>query len=180
VNARTPLLPPPVAHQRARPVEAISETELAAVCALARQSEAVTVMLGHGRDDLSQHNAHRFAAVWEKGGGAVLDAVSWPEQAASWLRKARRLTDATPDLWVLGGPLPGLAQLIRRLAWSTSWEASRTLGLGLFRSAGALIRLTGADTVAGMRGGGPDGEIWQVADGAPHAVHPASTGRRQE
>ena len=41
--------------------------------------------------------ASAFARRWEDQGRIVLDVVTWPEEAASWLRQATRFAAANPD-----------------------------------------------------------------------------------
>jgi hypothetical protein len=94
----------------------------------------------------------------------VLDVVTWPEEAASWLRQATRFTAAQPDLWVMAGPPGGWAQMTRRLLWSTPWEPGRTIAfaaLGTERAVG----LVGADNLSGLTGATAWGGTWAVRDG---------------
>lgn len=89
--------------------------------------------------------------------------VSWPEEAASWLRQAHQLVTPGPDLWILGGASVGLAQMVTRLAWSTTWQSHRTLTIGAAATSEAM-RLAGGHPFEGMRGADPDGALWQVRD----------------
>lgn len=139
--------------------------EVDALVDLAHRLDARTVVIGHGRDDVSRQNAARFATRWEARCGAVLVRVSWPEEAASWLRQARRLTSPEPDLWVAG-----LAQVTRRLAWSTLWQPCRTLALGS-STVHETLRLAGARVLEGMRGAHPYGALWQIRDDDMQALH---------
>jgi hypothetical protein len=94
----------------------------------------------------------------------VLCAVTWPEEAASWLRQATRFAAANPDLWVMAGPAGGWAQMARRLLWSTSWQPERTIafaGIGT----GRAIGLVGAVNLPGLTGATKDGGTWAVRDG---------------
>jgi hypothetical protein len=94
----------------------------------------------------------------------VLDVVTWPEEAASWLRQATRFAAANPDLWVMAGPPGGWAQMTRRLLWSTSWEPGRTIAfaaLGTERAVG----LVGAGNLPGLTGATAWGGTWAVRDG---------------
>lgn len=88
-----------------------------------------TVTLGHGRDPHSAAAARAFAQAWESRGGTVLAVVDWPEEAASWLRQARRFAAGDPDAWVVAGPARGWAQMARRLRQSTTWDPRRTFRL---------------------------------------------------
>lgn len=171
----SPRLSTPLAIRGTLP-EPATDAEVDALINLAHHLDARSVVIGHGRDDVSRQNAARFLARWEAGGGAVLVRVSWPEEAASWLRQARRLTGPEPDLWVLGGAAAGLAQVTRRLAWSTAWEPRRTLALGSSTVHGTL-RLAGARLLEGMHGAHPDGAFWQIRDDAMECLHPAEIER---
>lgn len=110
-------LPPPAAH---------TEAELAALVTLVTRSGARTVVIGHSRDSASAAAASAFATAWRSRGGEVLDTVTWPERAASWLRPARRLAAPAPDAWVIAAAPLGWAQMTRRLVHSTPWIPSRT------------------------------------------------------
>ncbi|MFD6892094.1 hypothetical protein [Streptomyces sp. NPDC059957] len=112
-------LPPPAPH---------TEAELVALVTLVARSGAKTVVIGHSRDSASAAAASAFATAWRSRGGEVLDTVTWPEHAASWLRPARRLTAPTPDAWVIAAAPLGWAQMTRRLLHSTPWIPSRTFG----------------------------------------------------
>jgi hypothetical protein len=50
----------------------------------------VRISIGHGRDAESTAWARSFASRWLDGGGEVGAVVSWPAEAASWLRPAAR------------------------------------------------------------------------------------------
>lgn len=157
--------------------EPLSETEIETLVDLASRLGARTLMIGHGRDNAACGNAERFGHAWAVSDGIVLGQVSWPEDAASWLRQARQLTTPEPDLWVLGGAAAGLAQMMRRLAWSTSWRPQRTLALGA-TTITATARLAGPRVVNGTRGVHPDGGLWEVLDGKMALLHPAAIERR--
>lgn len=157
-------------------LEPASDAEIDALVWLAYHLGARNVVIGHGRDDISCMNAARFARDWEAGGEAVMVQVSWREEAASWLRQARRLVTPGPDLWVLGGAATGLAQMTRRLAWSTSWEPCRTLVLGT-RTMSEALRRAGGGVLEGVRGAHSDGALWQIRDDSMEALHPAEVER---
>ena len=89
---------------------------------------------------------------------------------------AVRGTLPEPDLWVLGGAAAGLAQVTRRLAWSTLWQPCRTLALGS-STVHETLRLAGARVLEGMRGAHPYGALWQIRDDDMQAVHPAEIER---
>lgn len=143
-----------------------TEAELTALIGLltAPRSRIRSVAVGHGRDPRSRAAAQAFTAAWQALGMDVLTVVDWPEQAASWLRPARRLTAQTPDAWALAGAPAGVAQLARRLRRSTDWDPAHTVG---FASLGTprLVALAGADTVHGLRGASPDGGTWDLRRG---------------
>ncbi|MFW5417919.1 ABC transporter substrate-binding protein [Nocardiopsis sp. CNT-189] len=175
MRAATPRLPGRATAGHTAPPAPATGAELAALVGLAARTGARSVVLGSGRDQAARESAARFARAWEEAGGAVLDTVSWPEEAASWLRQARRLTCPEPDLWVLGGAAAGLAQMIRRLAWSTPWTPRRTLALGA--AAVRAGRLAGADLAEGMRGAHPDGALWRITGGGVSPLHPLAAER---
>ena len=103
----------------------------------------------------------------------MLDVVTWPEQAASWLRQATRFAAADPDLWVMAGAPVGWAQMTRRLLWSTSWEPGRTIAFAALGTSHA-IGLVGAGNLPGLAGATADGGTWTVRDGQLHSAAPAA------
>ncbi|GAA2716875.1 MULTISPECIES: ABC transporter substrate-binding protein [Streptomyces] len=150
-------LPVPVPHTPA---------ELARLLGLlaASRPRVASVVVGHGRDDLSVASAAAFAGAWEARGGLVLATVTWPEAAASWLRAARRMTAQRPDAWVVAGAPAGFVQLARRLRHSTDWEPSRTYAFGSLGDA-RVAALAGPGTLDGLRGALADGGTWEVRAG---------------
>ncbi|MFJ7150485.1 hypothetical protein ACIQVT_20125 [Streptomyces sp. NPDC100445] len=122
------------------------------------------VALGHGRDTASRAAAAAFADAWRERGGQLAVVVDWPEDAASWLRQARRLTRVEPDAWVVAAAPLGWIQLSRRLRHSTDWDPGRTFG---FAAAGdtRLVTAAGPGVLDGMRGATPDGRVWTVRRG---------------
>ncbi|WP_433348502.1 hypothetical protein ACQP25_33975 [Microtetraspora malaysiensis] len=141
----------------------MSEDELAGLVRMAQARGAAMVAVGTGRDPASVHAGRRLAAAWRQAGGQVVAMVDWPEQAASWLRQAHRLTHSEPDLWVFAGTPVGLAQMTRRLVWSTPWTPRRTLAVraGIDQTA----RLAGLGVLDGLAGAGEDGTFWRIHDG---------------
>ncbi|MFJ4191923.1 hypothetical protein [Kitasatospora sp. NPDC089509] len=123
-----------------------------------------TVAVGHSRDDASRAAAEAFTEAWRARGGAVLAVVEWPEQAASWLHPAQRLTAPAPDAWVVAAAPLGWAQLARRLRHSTGWSPGRTFGFAALADPRA-VALAGPDTVDGLRGASADGGTWEVLHG---------------
>ncbi|AYN38692.1 hypothetical protein D9753_06880 [Streptomyces dangxiongensis] len=123
-----------------------------------------SVALGHGRDAASRAAALAFADAWQERGGRLAAVVDWPEEAASWLRQARRLTGVAPDAWVVAAAPVGWAQLSRRLRHSTDWDPRRTFG---FASAGdtRLVTAAGPGVLDGMRGATSDGRVWTIRRG---------------
>jgi hypothetical protein len=95
--------------------------------------QALTI--GHGRDPLSRAAALAFAERWTAAGRTVVDVVDWPEEAASWLRQAKRFTAGGPDAWVVAGSGRGWAAMRRRLQSSadrdSAWDPARTYELSL-------------------------------------------------
>ncbi|MFI5750529.1 hypothetical protein ACIBBE_32500 [Streptomyces sp. NPDC051644] len=160
-RSRSPKLRNPVADSPAP--DAHTEAELAALIGLltAPRSRIQSVSVGHGRDANSRAAAHAFIRAWQALRKDVLVVVDWPEDAASWLRPAQRLTAQAPDAWVLAGAPLGVAQFARRLRHSTDWDPARTFG---FASLGTprLVELAGADTVHGLRGASADGGTWDM------------------
>jgi hypothetical protein len=93
--------------------------------------------------------------------GTVLAVVSYPADAASWLRPARRLARNQPDAWVIADNPAGCAQLARRLAGQPGWAAARTLGFASVATAD-LISLAGPGLLDGMTGATPAGATWSI------------------
>jgi hypothetical protein len=141
-----------------------TEAELGRMVDLALRRQASTVAVGSGRCAAAVEVAAAFAGRWEAMGGAVLDAVTWPEEAASWLRQATRFAAAEPDLWIMTGPPCGWAQMTRRLLWSTSWRPERTIASAAIGGSLA-IGLVGASNLPGLTGATADGGTWSVRDG---------------
>jgi len=143
--------------------ELIRLTELA-LCRGARR-----VAIGHGRSAPTARVVAAFTRRWEASGGTVLDVVTWPEEAASWLRQATRFAAADPDLWVMAGAPLGWAQMTRRLLWSTPWQPERTLAFAVLGTKRA-IELVGAYNLQGLAGATSDGGTWTVRDGSIHTT----------
>ncbi|MFD8782799.1 ABC transporter substrate-binding protein [Kitasatospora sp. NPDC059599] len=128
--------------------------------------------IGHGRDEASRAAASAFAEAWQARGGTVLARVDWPEDAASWLRPARRLTAQTPDAWVIAAAVPGFAHLARRLRRSTGFDPARTVAFASLADP-RLPALTGPGTLDGLHGATPDGGTWEVPGGRLTSRQPA-------
>ncbi|MFC9625592.1 hypothetical protein ACFTXM_38415 [Streptomyces sp. NPDC056930] len=160
-RSRSPKLHNPVADSPAP--NAHTEEELAALIGLLTvpRPRIRSVAVGHGRDAESRVAAQAFIGAWQALHRDVLAVVDWPEDAASWLRPARRLTAQGPDAWVLAGAPLGVAQLARRLRQSTDWDPARTFGLASLGTP-RLVELAGADTVHGLRGAFADGGTWAM------------------
>ncbi|MER7701463.1 hypothetical protein ABTX81_00975 [Kitasatospora sp. NPDC097605] len=150
---------PPGARGAATPAEPHTAAELDVLTGLLPRG--ASVVIGHGRDGASTAAARAFAARWQADGGTVLDVVDWPEEAASWLRQARRFTAPAPDAWVVAAGPRGWAGMSRRLRQSTSWDPARTVG---FASTGSplAVALAGPGTLDGLRGATADGRTWQI------------------
>ena len=165
---------PPAAHTAA---------ELAALLQLLRAARATTIAIAHGRHPASAAAARALADAWTGAtrtepdaggtGNMVLDVVSYPPDAASWLRPARRLARAQPDAWVIADNPAGCAQLARRLAGEPGWAAARTLGFASVATAD-LVDLTGPGLLDGMTGATPAGGTWRIETGQ---LSPARAGR---
>ena len=147
-------LPAPAPH---------TEAELAALKGLltAPRSRISTVVLGHSRDAASTAAAQAFTTAWEARDGQVLAVVDWPESAASWLRAARRLTEQTPDAWVVAAAGLGFVQLARRLRHSTDWDPARSYAFASLADS-RIPALAGPATLHGLRGATADGGTWEV------------------
>ncbi|MFI2028241.1 Ada metal-binding domain-containing protein [Streptomyces buecherae] len=144
-----------------------------------------SLSIGHGRDAASRAAARAVAAAWcgddraerarhlrevgqhraaDVAARTVLDVVDWPEEAASWLRQARRLAAGAPDAWVVCGAPAGWARMARRLRQSTSWSAGRTFALASLGTP-ETVALAGAEILEGLRGASADGGHWEVRRG---------------
>ena len=93
-----------------------TDVEIRALMTLLRAAGARRIAIGHGRHCTSIAEAAAINAAWTGIGGAVEQTVSWPVDAASWLRPARRLVAGAPDAWVIADNPAGWAQLATRLA----------------------------------------------------------------
>ncbi|MEV5572354.1 hypothetical protein AB0L06_20100 [Spirillospora sp. NPDC052269] len=142
-----------------------TDAELATLITLLTRLVSRTGLLsvGHSRDEASREAARAVADAWTERGGRVLTVVSWPEEAASWLRPAARLTTPRPDAWVMAAALPGFAQLARRLRHSTDWDPARTFAFASLQDA-RLPALAGPGVLDGLRGATADGGTWDVDD----------------
>ncbi|MFF3573740.1 hypothetical protein [Nocardia jiangxiensis] len=145
-------------------VRAATDAEVGAIIAVARARDARILTLGSGRAPAAIASMAAVAAEWERGGGRIAGHVTWPENAASWLRQARRFTATAPDLWVMTGPRLGWAQMTRRLLWSTPWSASTTIVTAEIADPAAMA-LVGTAYLEGLTGVDSDGSVWTVTDG---------------
>lgn len=132
-----------------------------AVVLWAQARAASSLAFGNGRDGASRAACDTACAAWELAGGYVLGHVAWPEDAASFLRFAKRLTAPAPDCWVLAGPPRGVSGVLRRLASSGAWDPTHSLLLA--DSAPDAALLAGRDAARGIeylcRA-----RIWRVVD----------------
>ncbi|MGW3368858.1 hypothetical protein ACWDOR_38600 [Streptosporangium canum] len=136
-----------------------------------------TVTVGHGRDAVSRTSAQAFVRSWEDAGGTVPAVVDWPEEAASWLRPARRFAAGDPDAWVVAGTALGWAQMSRRLRHSTGWDPRRTYGFACLGDV-RVVELAGPATLEGMRGVAADGSAWRIGRGLiTYYPHPGENSR---
>ncbi|GII59329.1 hypothetical protein Pth03_77180 [Planotetraspora thailandica] len=141
-----------------------TDAELERMTGMCGDRGALTIILGHGRTPDVILAATRFTQRWEEAGGVVLDTITWPESAASWMRQALRFTASEPDLWVMLGPVIGWARMTRRLLSSTPWQPSRTIAAAAVGTADA-IGLVGAADLSGMAGATCDGGMWTISCG---------------
>lgn len=146
-----------------------ADAELRGVTELAQRRGARSIAVGSGRSAAAALAVTEFARSWEDGGGTVLAVVTWPEEAASWLRQATRFAAADPDLWVMAGPPRGWAQMTRRLLWSTAWQPGRTIAFAALGTERA-IGLVGAHNLHGLAGVTAHGGTWTVCNGAIHVA----------
>jgi hypothetical protein len=112
--------------------------------------DAARVCVGHARDPESSTLAAAFADAWTDRGGEITAVVSWPDEAASWLRQARALTAAGPDAWLIAGPIASLRRVCDRLSMSTNWDAARTVALATV-GGGAIVGRADSIVTAGQR-----------------------------
>jgi hypothetical protein len=163
----SPRLPPGLACDLAG--SGPGSAELRRMMELALRRGARSVAVGGGRSPAAAAAVTAFTRRWESGGGTVLTVVTWPEEAASWLRQATRFAAADPDLWVMAGPPRGWAQMTRRLLWSTAWQPGRTIA---FAALGAqrAIGLVGAHNLHGLAGATAGGGTWTVCNGSIQAA----------
>ncbi|WP_433656466.1 hypothetical protein ACQPW1_34995 [Nocardia sp. CA-128927] len=127
-----------------------------------QRQTCTTVSIGHSRDANSVAAAEAFASAWRERGHRVSAVVDWPEDAASWLRQAQRLTAGAPDAWVIAAAVEGFVQLSRRLVHSTHWTARRTFA---FSSLADPIcgTLAGPEVLDGLRGVTSEGGSWIIS-----------------
>ncbi|WP_263654711.1 Ada metal-binding domain-containing protein [Nonomuraea aurantiaca] len=170
----------PTAAERA--MAGHTAAELAGLLGLlaAARPRVTAVVIGHGRD--AARSAKAFADAWESGPqagspwesgaqmdspweGTVLATVDWPEEAASWLRQARRFVTGPPDAWVVAGAPLGWARMSERLRQSTDWDPARTFG---FASTAQAVALAPPGTLEGMRGADIDGTTWRISRNLIH------------
>ncbi len=142
-----------------------ADAELRRMTELALGRGVRSVAVGRGRSAAAAAAVTAFARRREAGGGTVLTVVTWPEEAASWLRQATRFAAADPDLWVMAGTARGWAQMTRRLLWSTPWQPDRTLAFAALGTEHA-IGLVGAHNLQGLAGATADGGAWTVCNGS--------------
>ncbi len=167
--SQSPLLPAGLVSDQAEAQPA--DSEMSRIIELAASRGARSVAVGHGRSAATAQAMATFARRWESRGGTVHDVVTWPEEAASWLRQATRFADAAPDMWIMAGPPRGWAQMTRRLLWSTAWQPSRTLAFAALGTQFA-IELVGAHHLTGLTGATGDGGAWTVRDSAIRSSPP--------
>lgn len=145
------------------PPRPLTRAERAAVMRLLEEKRPrpLTVVIGSSRDAVSREAAEQLAAAWRERDGTVLDILDWPEEAASWLRQARRFTAQAPDAWIVTGRPAGWVQMGRRLALSTDWDPARTVATASL-STDDLIIQGGIGTFDHLCGAHRDGGTWAV------------------
>lgn len=138
-----------------------TDAELDRLLHLLHTAKAHRIAIGHGRHDASITAAAALFDAWTETGNTAT-MVSWPADAASWLRPARHLTVEHPDAWVIADTPAGMAQLVARLALCGGWSATRTFGFASVAGPD-LMSLTGSST-AGMTGATSDGDGWLIRE----------------
>lgn len=142
------------------PPEHHTDPELRRLVRLLRAAGVRTITIGHGRHCTSIAAAAAINATWTGPGEHVDQIVSWPQDAASWLRPARRFVAGECDAWVIADTPAGFAQLSRRLAHEKRWSPPQTFGFASLASPD-LIALTGT-LLSGMTGATSSGGFWFI------------------
>ncbi|MFI7451875.1 hypothetical protein ACIBQX_30565 [Nonomuraea sp. NPDC049714] len=154
-------------HSRGVPVPAVHGRNAAAQAEASAQTEAsaqaeASAQTGAFAQAEVFAQVEAFVRAW---GGTVLAVVDWPEEAASWLRQARRFAAGPPDAWVVAGAPLGWARMSTRLRQSTDWAPERTFG---FASTARAVALVQPGTLEGMRGADEDGGVWRLGRNLIH------------
>ena len=149
---------------RPEPRGSITAAEVAALVALAQARSAERIAIGSGRDPVAVDATRAIADAWVLAGGEIAVKLAWPEEAASWLRHAKRFTADEPDLWIMSGPTLGWPQMTRRLLWSSPWDPARSLLTGTL-SEPAALELVGLHNRSGIAGVTSTGTAWRLVDG---------------
>lgn len=141
---------------------ACGPTEITAVIGLLHtmRPRPVSVVIGTATDAVSRANGTLLAEAWSSH-GVVLDTVTWPEKAASWLRHAHRFAGPEPDAWIVTATPAGWVGMGRRLVYSTGWSPRRTVATAALADP-ALIAAGGVGTFDGLRGTHTDGRTWEI------------------
>ncbi len=147
-----------------------ADAELSRMTELALRRGARSVAIGRGRSAAAAAAATAFASRWEASGGTVLTVVTWPEEAASWLRQANRFAAADPDLWIMTGPPCGWAQMTRLLAVVDSPGSLTVLSLSPCSARRARSGSLAPTTCTAFAGATADGGTWTICDGSIHAL----------
>lgn len=142
-----------------------SIAEIDTVVRALRNRGVKAVAFGHSRHASACDAANRFEATWTEQ-GEELRIMDWPTKAASWLRPAQRLTGDFADAWVLTGDPASLAQMIRRLVFSTPWSPSRTIGFASLLHP-KLPLLSGLGMLDGAVAVSADGRMWRIEGEQP-------------
>jgi hypothetical protein len=137
-----------------------TDAELHRLVRLLRAARVRTINIGHGRHCTSIAAAAAINATWTGPDESVEQIVSWPQDAASWLRPARRIAAGECDAWVIADTPAGFAQLSRRLAHGKRWSPPQTFGFASLASPD-LIALTGT-LLSGMTGATSAGGFWLI------------------
>ncbi|WP_134047711.1 hypothetical protein [Mycobacteroides franklinii] len=137
-----------------------THAELQRLLLMLRTNGVRSISVGHGRHCASRTAVAAMITMWTADGGELGGLVTWPAQAASWLRPARALVADPVDAWVIADTPAGFAQLARRLAGERCWSPRRTYGFASLASSD-LIELVGTD-LSGVVGATATGGSWTI------------------
>ncbi|MFD9701564.1 hypothetical protein [Lentzea sp. NPDC059081] len=135
---------------------------------LVRGLRASRVVIGSGRDEVCVTAGDALAERLRLARTVDVGRVTWPGEAASWLKHTERMVSEA-DAWVLLDHLGGTAQVLHRLAARPGWRPDRTVVWSALARP-LLLTLFRPGTLDGLRGTRVDGSIWQVRHGHVHPL----------